>query len=70
MENEREDHSTEANSKLNREFYGEETQPTGWINNGSANPTDNANMQIDRIFNEEDTQFDLENSASLSRSNG
>lgn len=66
MENQREN----ANIKFNQEFYGEETQPTGSIKNGSANDTDNANMQIDRIFNEEDNEFDIQNSTSIMRGNG
>lgn len=70
MDKQRDENTTEANIELNREFYGEDTQPTGWIKKSSPNDAENANMQMDRIFNEDDNEFDIQNSTSLRRSNG
>lgn len=68
--NNRKNKTTEANINLNREFYGEDTEPTREIKNASLNESENANMQIDRVFNEEDNEFDLLNPTFLSRGNG
>ena len=71
MDNNRKDRTTEANIKLNQEFYGEETESSSWVKNGSRNETVNANMEIDHIFNQNDEgEFDLLNSTSLRRGNG
>lgn len=71
MDDKQDNPISEANLKLNQEFYGEETQPTRWIKNGSPRESENANMQIDRIFNSNDEDdSNLQNRTSLRRGNG
>jgi hypothetical protein len=65
-----EESRNDANLKLNREFYGGEAQPTGWVENTSLNETVNANIEIDRQFYQDDDEFDLNNTTTIRRGNG
>jgi|GEM_PF-6969173 len=68
MSQQREDKLSETNMELNQEFYGENNEMP---EKASENKAENANININRLFNkEEDQDFDLQNEATITRGNG